>query len=112
MNTETAYIPQKEDFVLAPPELTRSAVKESIGGVKHEALRRFFANKSSVLGVIIIALLVIMSIVGPYISGHSYDEQELARANLPPRIPVLSSVGIADGSESVPMSSGHVSVNK
>ncbi len=112
MNNETAYIPVKEDFVLAPPELTRSAVKESIGGVKHETVRRFFSNKSSVLGVVIICLLVLLAIVGPYISGHSYDDQDLTRANLAPRVPVLASAGILDGSEAVPMTSGYITDNK
>ncbi|MBQ3843061.1 MAG: ABC transporter permease [Ruminiclostridium sp.] len=112
MKTETAYIPQDEDFVFAPADLSVGVAKESIGGVKHEALKRFFSRKSSVLGVVIIGLLVIFSIIGPYISGHGYDDQDLSRANMSPRVPVFASIGILDGSESVPKTSGEAVQNK
>ena len=112
MSTETAYIPRDEDFVLVTADTARSTEKESVRGVRHETVKRFFADKTSVLGVIIMALLVIFSIVGPYISGCDYELQDLSRANLPPRIPVLSSMGIADGSEMVPKTSGDVKVNR
>ena len=105
------YVPQDEDFVLAPAELTATVQAESVGGVKHETLRRFFAQKSAVAGVIILGILILLSIIGPYISGHSYDAQDLERANLAPRVPGLASMGILDGSESMPKTSGTVRQN-
>lgn len=112
MTAENTYVPVAEDFVPAPPELTDSAEKEAVSGVKHETLKRFFAKKSSIFGVVILALLILLSIIGPYISGHSYEEQDLDRTNLPPRVPVLASMGILDGSESVPKTGGTVVENK
>ena len=106
------YTPRKEDFVLAPAELKSTVRAEAVGGVKHETLKRFFAQKSAVVGLVILALLILLSIVGPYISGHAYDAQDLDRANMAPRVPGLASLGILDGSENVPKTSGTVKENK
>ena len=114
-NTITAtkeYEPCKEDFVLAPPEMKSSTAAEAVRGVKHETLKRFFAQKSAVVGVVILGLLILLAIVGPHISGHSYDAQDLTRTNLAPRVPGLASMGILDGSEKSPKTSGTVTINK
>lgn len=36
--------------------------------------QRFFANKISILGLVMLVLLIILGIVGPFISGWKYDE--------------------------------------
>ena len=110
-NTET-YVPTDEDFLPMPPKQAGDTAAEAVSGSKHDTWKRFKAQKSAMAGVIILVLLVLLSLIGPYISGHSYDEQNLDRVNLPPRIPVLSSLGIFDGSETVKKSSGDVEVNK
>lgn len=112
MASETAFVPQKEDFVLTHGELSGSIPQEAAGGVKHETLKRFMAEKSGVAGLVILAVLIILAIIGPYLSGHSYDEQTLSNANLAPRVPVLSALGIFDGSENVPKTGGDVRENK
>jgi oligopeptide transport system permease protein len=106
------YVPQPEDFVLAPAEMKSSSAAEAVGGVKHETLKRFFAQKSAVAGVVILGILILLAIIGPYISGHSYDAQDLSRANMAPRVPGLASMGILDGSENVPKTGGTVKENK
>ena len=57
-------------------------------------------------------LLTVLAVIGPYISGHGYDDQQLERANLAPRVPVLASMGILDGSETLNKTSGEVTVNR
>ena len=109
---EKTYVPQPEDFVLAPAEMKSDTAAEAVGGVKHETLKRFFAQKSAVAGVVILGILILLAIIGPYISGHSYDEQNLTRANMAPRVPGLAALGILDGSENVPKTSGTVKENK
>jgi len=101
------YTPVKEDFVLAPVVEKDSTASEAATGGKHETLKRFMSQKSAVAGVVILVLLILMSLIGPYISGHSYDEQNLDRANLAPKIP-----GIMDGSEDMPKTSGSVVINR
>lgn len=110
MQNNTAYIPQAEDFVFVQSADAEAA--EAVGGAKHETLKRFLAAKTSIPGVVILCVLLFLSIIGPYLSGHSYAQQELTMANMAPRVPVLSAMGILDGSESVPKTSGAVVQNK
>ena len=110
--TDTAkYIPKDEDFVPAPPELRETVKSETVRGAKGDMRRRFFAQKSAVAGVVILALLTLMAIIGPYISGHDYNEQSLERANLAPRVPGLASAGFLDGSEKLHKTNGSETIN-
>ena len=112
MEKTAVYVPKDEDFVPAPAELKESSSAETVTGSKHDMRKRFFAQRSAVAGLVILALLVILAIVGPYISGHGYEEQELERANLAPRVPAISSLGVLDGSETMNKTSGSVKVNR
>ncbi|TCZ80244.1 ABC transporter permease [Paenibacillus albiflavus] len=47
--------------------------------------RRFRKNKAAMLGAIIIVLLILFALIGPLLSKHSYEEQNLSFANMPPR---------------------------
>ncbi|ABB15201.1 ABC transporter permease [Carboxydothermus hydrogenoformans] len=49
-----------------------------------DVVRSFRKNKLAVLGLTIIMLLIIMAIIGPSISGHTYYEQSVIDANQPP----------------------------
>ena len=113
--TETAvtekYIPTEEDFVPAPPELRESISAETVTGSKSDMRKRFFAQKSAVAGVVILVLLTLLAIIGPYIGGHDYNEQHLEKANLAPRVPVIANTGLWDGSESTYRTDGSVTVN-
>lgn len=48
--------------------------------------RRLKLNKLAVLGLGIIIILILMAIIGPYISGYTYYEQDFASKNLKPGI--------------------------
>lgn len=112
MAATTKYLPQNEDFVFAPAAVKDSAVKEAVSGVRHETFKRFMAQKSAVFGAVLLILLILLSLIGPYLTGHAYDEQNLSYANMAPRVPLLSGLGILDGSESIPKTSGTISENK
>lgn len=49
-----------------------------------DAWRRLKQNKLAMAGLVLILLLVVMAIVGPYLSPYSYEHQDLLRKNLPP----------------------------
>ena len=70
-------------------------------------VKRFVSKKSNMFGLILLGLLILLSIVGPYLSGHPYDEQNLERANMAPRIPL-----IADGSQYLEGTEGEIRVNR
>ena len=59
----------------------------------------FSKNKGAVIGMIIIAIIIFMAIVGPMMSGRTYYEQSLANQGLPPRMPGLEKIGIFNGYE-------------
>ncbi|MCR5790122.1 MAG: ABC transporter permease [Lachnospiraceae bacterium] len=71
------------------------------------AVHRFFARKANIFGLVLLCLLVLMSIIGPHISGYSYDEQDLEREGLAPRIP-----GILSGAETLSGTRGDIEVNR
>ncbi len=112
MTSAASYIPKEEDFQLASTQFLKETDKEAVSGGKYDLLKRFLAQKSALIGVIILLILVFLSIVGPYLSGHGYDRQNLPRANMAPRVPVLESLGILDGSEILPKTDKSVVVNK
>lgn len=70
---------------------------ESVSAWK-DALRRFVTNKGAFISMIIIALIVFFAIVGPHFFGYDIDNQDVSRANLPPKI---------SGLEWIPAFSGH-----
>ncbi|MDQ0153899.1 oligopeptide ABC transporter permease [Robertmurraya andreesenii] len=57
-----------------------------------DAWLRVRKNKGAIVSIIILAILIIMAIVGPNITGHGYADQNLKHNNLPPRIPVLENI--------------------
>ncbi|CDQ38197.1 oligopeptide ABC transporter permease [Virgibacillus salexigens] len=66
-----------------------------------DAWLRVRKNKGAVISFVILLFVVIMAIIGPYLSPHDGYAQDVTRANLPPRIPVLENWGIFDGSQEI-----------
>lgn len=63
-----------------------------------DALNRLRKNKVSVFSFWIIVLIILLSLLVPLISGYDYTTQNVDGKNLPPKIPILEKIGIADGS--------------
>jgi oligopeptide transport system permease protein len=57
-----------------------------------DARRTLLGNKPAVFSLFLILLIIIMSIVGPWMNDFGSDDQDLKRAKMPPRIPVLENV--------------------
>lgn len=79
---ELANRPASENEVIARPSLT----------FFQDVKRSLFANKGAVAGMIVLAFIVLMAIFAPMMSSHSYKEQDLQRAKMPPRIQVLENI--------------------
>ncbi|MEY8414898.1 dipeptide transport system permease protein [Tissierella praeacuta DSM 18095] len=75
----------KEMFEPASSE-DRNAEKIRRPSIKYwpDVWRRLKQNKLAMTGLIIIALMIFMSIVGPLINGFSYFQQDYAKINLHP----------------------------
>lgn len=62
-----------------------------------DVMSAFKKNKGAMVGLVIIALIVIMALIGPLISGHTYDGIVMEHMSLVPRVPGLEKIGIFDG---------------
>lgn len=62
-----------------------------------DVLNSFSKNKGAVLGGIIIAIIIVMAIIGPYLNSHTYKSIIIEHASLTPRIPLLENLGIFNG---------------
>lgn len=52
----------------------------------------FFKNKLAVASMILILLIIFMSMVGPSMNAYDMDDQDLSRAKMPARIPLLENI--------------------
>ncbi|QOR67583.1 ABC transporter permease [Cytobacillus suaedae] len=57
-----------------------------------DAWRRLRKNKAAILGLILMALLAFLAIFGPIMNDHGFNDQQLSRAKMPPKVPVLEHV--------------------
>jgi len=69
-------------------------------GYFKDAMIRFARNKTNVVATTILGILILLSIAVPALSNKNAEVLESQIAQLPPRIPVLASFGIADGTAS------------
>lgn len=76
----------KEEMFLPAEDNFKEAEKISRPSITYwrDVWRRLIQNKLAMLGLIIIALLAIMAIIGPHINGYSYYEQNFEVKNQPP----------------------------
>ncbi len=70
---------------------------EPIGFFK-DAMRRMGKSKPTMISMYIIVAIIIAALFVPFFTGYKYDEQNVSFKNLPPKIPGLEHIGIADGS--------------
>jgi oligopeptide transport system permease protein len=90
----------QNDFVLRemPAEIFDSKFEtESIGFLK-DAWLRFSKNRTSIVAFIIICILILLAIFGPMLNEYGYNDQDLARANLPARIQGFDKFNALNGS--------------
>ena len=52
---------------------------------------RLFKNKVAVASIFVIIVIMLASIFGPFLTGKSYEEQQLELRNMPPRIEIQTS---------------------
>jgi len=66
-------------------------------GFYRDALRRLAKNKMSVVSFWLIVLIILSALIVPSVTGYNYAKQNTKARNLPPKIPLLEDIGIADG---------------
>ena len=88
----------REEFELADNDWKTDErfTTEAIGFYR-DAFRRLRKNTVSMVSLSAILLIEILALIVPNVSGYSYVQQNLDQKNLPPKIPGLERLGIADG---------------
>lgn len=88
-----------ESFELIPDKQIMDEVfKTKPIGFFQDAFLRLRKSKVSATSFWIIVSVILLAIIVPNITGYTYIEQNIAQKNLPPKIPYLENIGIADGS--------------
>lgn len=65
-----------------------------------DARKRLFKNPGAVVGLIILISIVLMAIFAPMFSNFDYKSQNIRHTKVPPKMPIVSSIGIMDGKNS------------
>lgn len=87
-------------FEVSPADMTQhEAITRPSLTFWQDARKRLFKNKGAVTGLIILSFIVFLTLFGPMFNKHGYADQNLRHAKLPPRMPVVSSLGIMDGTK-------------
>ena len=100
LSSELLNLPKEQFEIIERKEvITDLAFKTESVSYGKDVLRRFLHDKVTVVAAGIVSLIVVMAIIGPYMSGYTYLEQDLTMKNMPPRIPGLEKLGIFDGTQ-------------
>ncbi|MBC2245178.1 ABC transporter permease [Listeria booriae] len=62
---------------------------------------RIRKNKAALVSMIVLALIVIMSFVGPLISGYTFSEQTTSQASLPPKVQGFENMPFWNGKQNI-----------
>lgn len=88
---------EKFRFVRKDEAIRDSEFETQPLGYYRDALIRLKRNKPSIIAFWIICGITLLSVFGPFLTPHGFNDQDAAVANMPPRIPLLEKLGIADG---------------
>ena len=95
---EILNLPESSFEMVQTDEIKDEKFKTKPIGFFKDALLRLQHSKISIISFWIILSIIILALIVPNITGFTYTEQDLAKRNLPPKIPGLENIGIADGS--------------
>ena len=94
---ELLNLPDSDFEMVQAGEIKDEKFKTKPVGFFKDALFRLGKSKISGVSFWIIMAIVILSLLVPSITGYTYTEQSVRQKNLPPKIPFLEDLGIADG---------------
>ena len=85
------------EFVNFDERIHDKALKTKQIGYIKDASIRFAKNKLNIFAFVVLIILIMMSILIPITTSKNFKESETHKGFLPPRIPLLEKLGIADG---------------
>src|SRR5699024_7483760 len=57
-----------------------------------DAKRTIFRSKQAIIALILLLIVMIMSLVGPHMNKYGYNDQDLTRVNMPPKIKMFENI--------------------
>jgi oligopeptide transport system permease protein len=106
-----AFLPHDFELVGANPQ--KEAQQDKVAhSYWREVLMNFSKKKSGVVSFVGIIVMILVALLGPVLSGYSYDQQLKGQESMTPRVPFLETLGIFDGTEVIETSTGQLMVNK
>ena len=85
------------EFVQMKDDIADATFQDKPIGFFKDAMLRFCRSKVSIVAFVGIVIILFMAIFMPMMSHWHYNDQDLNRINLPPKMPVLENVGILVG---------------
>ena len=65
-----------------------------------DARKRLFKNPGAVVGLVILVSIILMAIFAPMFSKFDYKSQNIRHVKVPPKMPIVSALGVMDGKNS------------
>jgi oligopeptide transport system permease protein len=83
--------------LLPPDRLAVQVVPRAARTFWQDVWLRFRARKMALFGAVILILIAVLAILGPTLTGRSYNRQEASLANVPPLLSVVEFAGMENG---------------
>ncbi|MFT8363204.1 MAG: oligopeptide ABC transporter permease [Sporolactobacillus sp.] len=74
-------------------------ISENVVSVWQDAFRRFVQNKGAIASLIVLVLIILLALLGPYFNHYGANNQDLNKSNLPPKISALSFLPFFSGKQ-------------
>ena len=94
---ELIDLPESDFQMIQSEEIHDEKFQTKPIGFFKDAMIRLSKSAVAVTSFTIIVIIILSSLIAPNITGYGYREQNIAAKDLPPRIPLLEDIGIADG---------------
>ena len=94
---ELIDLPESDFQMIQSEEIHDEKFQTKPIGFFRDAMIRLSKSAVAVTSFTIIVIIILSSLIVPNITGYGYRQQNIAAKDLPPRIPLLEDIGIADG---------------
>ena len=94
---ELIDLPESDFQMVQSEEIHDEKFQTKPIGFFKDAMIRLSKSAVAVTSFTIIVIVILSSLIVPNITGYGYRQQNIAAKDLPPRIPLLEDIGIADG---------------
>jgi len=95
-------IPDSQFELVTRTDMGDEVFKTKPIGFFEDSFQRLNKNKVAMCSLVFIVLIIFMAVFAPNFNRYSYVQQNLGMRNMPPRIPGLEKLGIADGRRLIP----------